>query len=248
MEQTTAHAGKRAGWTEEEIRLLWSMAEEAKQKGYSLRTVFERIAEETGRRPNSVRNYYYAQVRTYEKGENRLARFVPFTQQEVDLLMEQVLQARAQGQSVRACLQRLSKGDHSLMIRYQNKYSAVVKFQPEYVREMVGRLRERGVICEPPRVRRRGHPDGGAKGEEHAAAADREAFGRQCAAISDYLEGLSSSGQPEGWARAAQSALGAIRTFVESSREDQLENLDRFCAEMQAAVLRLGEDLSLENP
>ena len=53
--------------------------------------------------------------------------------------MEQVLTARAQGQSVRSCLQSLAGGDHSLMLRYQNKYRAVIKNRPEYVQKMVRR-------------------------------------------------------------------------------------------------------------
>ena len=119
--------GRRTGWSDDESRLLWETADEAQQQGLPLKAVFERIAEKTGRRPNSIRNYYYAQVQKREGGAQRPARFVPFTQQEVDWLMEQVLTARAQGQSVRSCLQALSGGDHSLMLRYQNKYRAVIK-------------------------------------------------------------------------------------------------------------------------
>ena len=126
--------GRRTGWSDDESRLLWETADEAQQQGLPLKAVFERIAEKTGRRPNSIRNYYYAQVQKREGGAQRPARFVPFTQQEVDWLMEQVLTARAQGQSVRSCLQTLSGGDHSLMLRYQNKYRAVIKSRPEYVK------------------------------------------------------------------------------------------------------------------
>ena len=116
MEQAFARAGKRSGWSEAENQLLWETAEEAQHQGLPLKVVFERIAEQTGRRPNSIRNYYYAQVRE-QGGDQHPARFTPFTQQEVDWLMEQVLIARAAGQSVRACLQKLSGGDHSLMLR-----------------------------------------------------------------------------------------------------------------------------------
>ena len=107
-------AGRRSGWSDRENQLLWEMADEAQQQGLPLKAVFEQIARQTGRRPNSIRNYYYAQVRQHDGGEPRPARFVPFTQQEVDWLMEQVLVARSAGQSVRSCLQKLSGGDHSL--------------------------------------------------------------------------------------------------------------------------------------
>ena len=126
MEQLISKAGRRSGWSEHENQLLWETADEAQQQGLPLKAVFEQIARQTGRRPNSIRNYYYAQVRNREDGQPRAARFVPFTQPEVDWLMEQVLIARAEGQSVRSCLQKLAGGDHSLMLRYQNKYRAVI--------------------------------------------------------------------------------------------------------------------------
>ena len=154
MEQAMVHkginrmefprAGRRTGWSDNENKLLWETADEAQQQGLPLKAVFEQIAEQTGRRPNSIRNYYYAQVRQREDGQEHAARFVPFTQQEVDWLMEQVLIARAAGQSVRSCLQKLSGGDHSLMLRYQNKYRAVIKSRPDYVHDMVERLNEQG--------------------------------------------------------------------------------------------------------
>ena len=94
-------AGRRSGWSDTENKLLWETADEAQQQGLPLKAVFEQIARQTGRRPNSIRNYYYAQVREHDGGAERPARFVPFTQQEVDWLMEQVLVARSAGQSVR---------------------------------------------------------------------------------------------------------------------------------------------------
>ena len=116
MEQAVMKTGRRAGWSETENRLLWETADAAQQQGLPLKGVFEQIARETGRRPNSIRNYYYAQVR--DRGDTtHTARFVPFTQDQVDWLIRQVLIARAAGQSVRSCLQKLSGGDHSLMLR-----------------------------------------------------------------------------------------------------------------------------------
>ena len=61
MEQAITR-GRRTGWSDDESRLLWETADEAQQQGLPLKAVFERIAEKTGRRPNSIRNYYYAQV------------------------------------------------------------------------------------------------------------------------------------------------------------------------------------------
>lgn len=155
MEQTIAKTGRRAGWSDAENHLLWETADEAQQQGMPLKSVFEQIAEKTGRRPNSIRNYYYAQVRN-QKGEEQIpSRFVPFTEEEVDWLMREVLTARSQGSSVRACLQRLAGGDHGRTLRYQNKYRSVLKTRPEYVQKLVDELNEEGVECSAPEVNRR---------------------------------------------------------------------------------------------
>ena len=141
MEQAMT-GGRRSGWSEAETRMLWETADEAQQQGLPLRAVFERIAEQTGRRPNSIRNYYYAQVRERGEGQQPPARFVPFAPEEVDWLMEQVLVARAAGQSVRSCLQKLAGGDHSLMLRYQNKYPRRAQ-EPSGLRARHGRAAQR---------------------------------------------------------------------------------------------------------
>ena len=159
--------GRRSGWSDMENKLLWETADEAQQQGLPLKAVFEQIARQTGRRPNSIRNYYYAQVREHDGDAERPARFVPFTQQEVDWLMEQVLVARSAGQSVRSCLQKLSGGDHSLMLRYQNKYRAVIKSRPDYVQGIVEKLKSQGVECETPQVNHRVRADLHQSGEAH---------------------------------------------------------------------------------
>lgn len=155
MEREMARTGRRAGWSDAENNLLWETADEAQQQGLPLKAVFERIAERTGRRPNSIRNYYYAQVRS-RKGEAGIsARFVPFTDDEVEWLIEEVLKGRAEGMSVRACLQKLSGGDHSLTLRYQNKYRAILKSHPEYVQSLVDKLNDEGIHCTTPEVNHR---------------------------------------------------------------------------------------------
>ena len=155
MVETTISSGRRAGWSEREANLLWEAADEAQQQGLPLKSVFEQIANHTGRRPNSIRNYYYAQVQKRLGDQPRPARFVPFTAGEVDQLMEQVLRARAQGHSVRSCLQRMAGGDHSLMLRYQNKYRSIIKSRPDLVNQVVDRLRAEGVDVHAPQVNHR---------------------------------------------------------------------------------------------
>lgn len=195
MEQTAIRTTRRhAGWSEEENRLLWETADEAQQQGLPLKQVFEQIADRTGRKPNSIRNYYYAQVRQREGGICPLPRFVPFEEGEVEQLVEQVLRARAKGQSVRSCLQEMAQGDHSLMLRYQNKYRSVLKNRPELIDSILEKLKEEGVQCPPLQIRPRAH---GTAGEACAAldAAARSVSDEELIRACDTLTRLILSGR-----------------------------------------------------
>ena len=248
MEQAISRAGRRTGWSEFENELLWETADEAQQQGLPLKAVFERIAEKTGRRPNSIRNYYYAQVQKREGGAERTARFVPFTQQEVDWLMEQVLTARAQGKSVRSCLQALSGGDHSLMLRYQNKYRSVIKSRPDYVRKLVESLNERGIACDTPIVHHRARPDMDAacKGMVDAArsAGDAE-LARACGTLARHLTGRREAARSE-LAAAAQSLAEEARAFLCAPEAERERALPDFCDRLAERVGALEALLPVE--
>ena len=138
--------GPHGGWQQREIDILQRRVTEGAQTGESLRSVFERVAAELGRKPNSIRNFYYAQMREGESGpDGRALPFETFSPEEVEQLLEQVLAARAQGMSVRACVRRLSGGDKTLMLRYQNKYRSTVRTRPELVERVMARLAQQGV-------------------------------------------------------------------------------------------------------
>ena len=53
----------RTGWKKEEDTLLFAEIEKSVGRGTPLKSVFEAVAEQTGRKPNSVRNYYYARIK-----------------------------------------------------------------------------------------------------------------------------------------------------------------------------------------
>jgi hypothetical protein len=111
-----------------------------------LRSVFEQVASSLGRKPNSIRNYYYAQLRQRpETGLNRAAPFQTFTEEEVRELLRTVLIARGQGISVRACVMRMAGGDRGLMLRYQNKYRSILKNRPHLLADVAEDLRQEGI-------------------------------------------------------------------------------------------------------
>ena len=248
MDQAITHEGsgcpdltraqRRSGWSDRENALLWETADEAQQQGLPLKAVFEQIARQTGRRPNSIRNYYYAQVRQHD-GQERPARFVPFTQQEVDWLVEQVLVARSAGQSVRSCLQKLSGGDHSLMLRYQNKYRAVIKNHPEYIREMVERLNAQGVECDAPQVNHRARADlqqsGGALVEEARRSGDPE-LARACDVLTQYLRGQREGRPASAVADAARELIRPIKEYVALDANMRMETAEAFCEDISRRI------------
>jgi hypothetical protein len=145
MEQAL-HRSSRTGWRNEESDTLFSAVREASRQGTPLRSVFEQVASSLGRKPNSIRNYYYAQLRQRpETGLNRAAPFQTFTDEEVRELLRTVLISRGQGISVRACVMRMAGGDRGLMLRYQNKYRSILKNRPHLLSEIAEDLRREGV-------------------------------------------------------------------------------------------------------
>ncbi len=141
----TTHPG-RAGWQTSETDRLFNAVREANAAGKPLRGVFESLAGDLGRKPNSIRNYYYACLRQ-QPDVPRTPSFQPFTPEETHELLRQVLMARGRGQSVRACVMALSQGSHSRMLRYQNKDRTILKTRPEMIAQVCEELRREGLPC-----------------------------------------------------------------------------------------------------
>lgn len=141
----------RAGWSTAEENLLFTQIEAGREENLPLKTVFERVAAATGRRPNSVRNYYYARVKEQDLQDKALhvGAFVPFDEAEIRALLRTVLSAQANGISVRACTLSMGEGDNKAMLRYQNKYRSLLKTRPQLVREVAEELRREGVHFDP---------------------------------------------------------------------------------------------------
>lgn len=146
MTQTTISHPK-GGWQQEEIDLLFSAVSEAAEKGKPLRDVFADVGATLSRKPNSIRNFYYARVRQTPELAVRQTPFRSFTQEEVHHLLRQVLIGRGKGQSVRACVTELAHGDRAGMLRYQNKYRSILKNKPELLLEVAQELRMEGLPC-----------------------------------------------------------------------------------------------------
>ena len=106
------------------------------------------MSEMTGRKPNSIRNYYYLKLR--ESGEHTKTAFVPFGDEEVSMLLKEMLTGQATGKSVRGIALELADGDKKAMLRYQNKYRSLLKSDPELVRQTMHELEGQGCDCADP--------------------------------------------------------------------------------------------------
>jgi len=134
----------RSGWKDDEKLLLWEQVKAAQKAGAPLKQVFETVASKTGRKPNSVRNYYYMKVKETGEIEKKPVTFVSFSKEEVYMLIKELLGARAKGESIRGASLRLAKGDKTLMLRYQNKYRSLIKSKKNLVERVMADMDKEG--------------------------------------------------------------------------------------------------------
>lgn len=140
-------------WTVEETKKLFKLCEAARTSGKGLKTAFETIANEVGRKPNSVRNYYYAHLKTLNLMPEmstklgikvlppRATSFITFSESEITELVKHILIEQGKGKSVRSITTEMSDGDKSLMLRLQNKYRSVVFRQRKKTESIMRNLR-----------------------------------------------------------------------------------------------------------
>lgn len=134
------------GYTEEEAKSLVSYVCDGINAGNTLSGIFASYAQKTGRAKGSVRNYYYALLRS--SGDKRVKellsgtnlkaeKIVQFSDKETDEILKGILMQKSKGISVRRAVQNLSGGDSKLMLRYQNKYRNVLSKQPERIEKLM---------------------------------------------------------------------------------------------------------------
>ena len=149
------------GYTEEEARSLVECVCNGRNAGKTLSGIFAEYAQKTGRAKGSVRNYYYALLRS--SGDERVKNLlngtnlkaesiVQFSEKETDEMLKAILTEKSKGISVRKAVMKLSGGDDKLMLRYQNKYRNVLAKQPERLEKL---MRECGIAIESPDAARK---------------------------------------------------------------------------------------------
>lgn len=237
--------GPHGGWQKQEIDALQQSVEAAERSGESLRSVFERMSRQLGRKPNSIRNFYYAQVRAAQ-GEDgaRTTPFETFSPEEVERLVEQVLTARAQGVSVRACVRQMADGDRTRMLRYQNKYRSTVRTRPEIVRRVMDRLNEQGRAFISPY----GQEAGGAElaALKNRAQESGDAHIGQLFESLDYLLARAlEKPADDGGAQRRADRLGARCDMLRIALDDEQKRFYRLKSEAGGMVTFLKEYVAL---
>lgn len=149
------------GYTQDEAANLVNYIRDGRERGQTLSGLFAGYADKTGRAKGSVRNYYYALLRS--TGDKRVKdmlkgtglkaeKIVQFSEEETDRILKEILARKSRGVSVRKAVLELAGGDDKLMLRYQNKYRNVLAKQPERLARLA---RECGITKDPPDMRQK---------------------------------------------------------------------------------------------
>lgn len=130
---------KFTNWNDKEVKSLFEEVETCKQSQNALKMAFVSHAKKFGRKPNSVRNYYYHEVDNLIQDAERCeslgidiskhskVHFDNFNKEEEEKLYEKIEDMTKQGISVRSACLKLSAGDLTEMTRLQNKYQNMKK-------------------------------------------------------------------------------------------------------------------------
>ena len=130
-------------WEDEEVKTLFKFVEIKKSEGMPLIKIFKAFGGYTGRCQNSVRNYYYAEIKNLTEDEkrcrdlniiikNHVAKNAqPFSDSETKNVVERINTLVGNGYSVRRACLALADGNITKMVRYQNKYRSEIKAKKE---------------------------------------------------------------------------------------------------------------------
>lgn len=139
-------------WKDEEVKKLFDFIENGRKNNVPLIKLFSQYAHLTGRKPNSVRNYYYIELEALQEDENRTKKLgidlsihkkndqKEFSDDETRELVMKILQMTSKGISVRKACLTLANGDITQMVRFQNKFRTVVVKQKELFDECLSKL------------------------------------------------------------------------------------------------------------
>lgn len=213
------------GWSEQEIKLLFSEAEFAEEQGYPLKNVFEKVAEATGRKPNSIRNFYYMRLKDEEGAK---LSFTPFSKDEVEKLMCTMLSGQSEGKSVRRIAYELGDGDKKKMLRYQNKYRSVLRSDPDYVKELIDRLSRDGQVAPGLMLKKRPYRRQDMESALSLLLTNLSALGKSGERLLFALNDVMSGGELLSAKKKLEALENVCGEFVSLSRMERIARLEEY--------------------
>lgn len=161
-------------WTIEQTKQLFALAKQATDENRGLVWAFSQMAQTCGRSSNSVRNYYYSQLKMFElvpqiakdlgitptKGGR--GEFELFSDDEINELLKTILVGKADGTSVRSVIASMCGGDAKKALRLQNKYRSMTAHHRDRVTAVMRELAAEGKQYYNPYLKRveTGEPTG----------------------------------------------------------------------------------------
>jgi hypothetical protein len=227
----------RTGWKDDEKLMLWDEVKKAQKIGAPLKRVFETVARKTGRKPNSVRNYYYMKVKDTGEISQKPSTFTPFTKEEIYMLLRSLLAAGAKGESIRGASLKLAEGDKTMMLRYQNKYRSLIKSGRPLVEKVMADMDREGIAYLNPYEKQR-TVGAGSKDSTYISEKVARALMASDIDVRSFFKGF---------AKIAESAAAAHQTDEDlKALEEKLGVLRHENAVLSASVHELGEKLKKE--
>ena len=144
-------------WKDDEVIKLFRFIENGKKQNKCLSNLFSEFASLTNRMPNSVRNYYYAELNCLENDKTRQKKLnidlslhqkvdqKEFSYDETKQLVMDILKQTSKGLSVRKACLNLADGDINKMVRFQNKFRTVVLKDKNLYDSCLNELKNQGV-------------------------------------------------------------------------------------------------------
>lgn len=143
-------------WTINQTKELFVLVNKAIESGKGLKSAFAQMAESSSRSVNSVRNYYYSQLKMFELVPSLASdlgitvvkcsreQFELFSQEEIDELIRKILIGKANGVSVRGTIASMSNSPKQAL-RLQNKYRSMVAHHKSVVTAIMNDLAAKGI-------------------------------------------------------------------------------------------------------
>ena len=148
---------KKNNWSKKEILKLFSNIEKAKEENNSLISVFKSVAKTLKRKPNSIRNFYYQQVKKFKEDSSlannlkinmenhKVLKSKKFSYQETKSIVKEILRKKCLGYSIRKACMQIANNNKAEMLRIQNKYRNILKCQKKLYDECLEELKAEGL-------------------------------------------------------------------------------------------------------